>query len=340
MIFPLAIWHSSLAVFSPEIVLVVLALVLALFLTFVLTPVAMKLATAAGVIDKPHARRVHTRPTPRWGGLAIASAFLLTIIVLAPVRQWLQGETEFTFTRQMLGMLAGAIIMTLVGALDDKYSLPAKMKMLGQIVAACILPYFGVRFHVIFDIDLTNHAVISAILTVIWVVAVTNTINLIDGLDGLAAGISAIAALTFLIITVVFPATTGEKMMAAALLGACIGFLYYNFYPAKVFMGDAGSHFLGFTLAALSVYKNFKLATGVSIIVPLLVLAVPIFDTGFAIVRRLLRRQPIFSPDKGHLHHRLLNLGLDQRAVVLTIYFLTAVSCALALILTRARFWH
>ena len=339
MSFPPAIWHRILVIFTPEILLVSLAISLSLLLTLFFTPLAMRLAVAAGVIDQPDARRVHTTPTPRWGGLAIASAFLLTILVLAPVREWLQGE--MTFTRQIEGMFAGTILMTLVGALDDKYSLPAKVKLLGQIAAACILPLAGVRFHVIFNIDLTHQAVISAILTVGWVVAVTNTINLIDGLDGLAAGISGIAALTFLIVSVVLPATTNfEKMMPAALLGACIGFLFYNFHPARVFMGDAGSHFLGFTLAALSVYNNFKLATGITIIVPLLVLAVPIFDTAFAIIRRLLRRQPIFSADKEHLHHRLLNLGLHQRAAVLTIYILTALSCAIALILTRARLPH
>jgi UDP-GlcNAc:undecaprenyl-phosphate GlcNAc-1-phosphate transferase len=178
------------------------------------------------------------------------------------------------------------------------------------------------------------------LLTICWVVAVTNAINLIDGLDGLAAGISGIAALTFLIITILLHGTTGAMMMAAALFGACVGFLFYNFHPARVFMGDAGSHFLGYTFAALSVYKNFKLATGITIIVPLLVLAVPIFDTTFAIIRRLLRGQPIFSPDKGHLHHRLLKLGLDQRDVVLIIYILTALSCALALVLTHARFGY
>ena len=131
----------------------------------------------------------------------------------------------------------------------------------------------------------------------------------------------------------------GEAILAAAVAGVCLGFLRYNFHPARVFMGDAGSHFLGFTIGALSILQNWKVATGIAFAIPVLVLAVPIFDTGFAIIRRLRRGQPIFSPDKGHLHHRLLNLGLDHRTVVLTIYLMTAVGCALALVLAQARMW-
>ncbi|HEX2947969.1 MAG TPA: MraY family glycosyltransferase [Armatimonadota bacterium] len=327
---------------SQQFELVALSLLIALVIALAFTPLTMKLAVYAGVMDRPQARRVHTKPTPRWGGLAMFSAFVLTVFALAPIRHYVLHEPIGTIlNRQVIGVLIGGVIMTTIGALDDKYNVPAKLKLLGQICAAIVLvlPIFGVRFMVAFNVDLNHYFWLGSFLTVLWVVAVTNTINLIDGLDGLAAGISGIAALTFVIISVAIKGTFGEALLAAAVLGACLGFLRYNFHPAKVFMGDAGSHFLGFTIAALSILQNWKVATGVAFAVPMLILAVPIFDTAFAIIRRLRRGQPIFSPDKGHLHHRLLGLGLGQRSVVLTIYALTAIGCALALLLTRTAPW-
>ncbi len=333
-----------------KLVLVAAALLIAILATILLTPVSMKLAAWAGVLDIPHERRVHTQPTPRWGGLAMYASFLIAILVVSLYRHEtlvIDGHPN----GRTLGILVGGLLITTLGALDDKYNIPAKVKLLGQILCACVLvlPFFGVRMVVAFDYDLASSKlhhlpewmnILSYVLTVVWVVAVTNTINLIDGLDGLAAGIAGLAAITFVSIGVGMKGAIGEAILAAALAGACIGFLRYNFHPAKVFMGDAGSHFLGFTIAALSVLQNWKVATGIVFAVPVLILAVPIFDTAFAIVRRLRRGQPIFSPDKGHLHHRLLRMGLDQRMVVLTIYLLTAAGCLLALLLAQARLWH
>lgn len=330
---------------------VALAFLVALALSVALTPVAIKLAHLAGVLDHPHARRVHTKPTPRWGGLAMAAAFVAAVLIAALFRHSLLFDPATgVLNRRVLGILVCGVLITVLGAIDDKYSIPAKWKLLGQILIALLLaqPLFGVRMGTMFDIPLisgntpyyiTLREAFSYLLTVIWVVGVTNTINLIDGLDGLAAGISGLAALTFVTIAIAVKpeAAFGEAVLAAALAGACIGFLRYNFNPAKVFMGDAGSHFLGFTIASLSILQNWKVATGIAFGVPVLVLAVPIFDTLFAIVRRLRRGQPIFSPDKGHLHHRLLNLGLNQRAVVLTIYLMTIVGCFLALLLAKVR---
>ena len=323
-----------------------LALLLGILLCAALTPLVMRIARRAGVIDHPHSRRVHSEPTPRWGGLAMLVAFLVTLLLLTPVRSYF-GLGEM-LTRPIIGILLGAVLMTAVGAIDDKWGLPAKVKLLGQIVAASVLPLFGNRVMVIFDINLLPSSphwifdpifLVSAAITILWVVIVTNAINLIDGVDGLAAGIVAIAAFTFIVIGIQ-KGTLGEAMMATALLGVCLGFLYYNFHPAKIFMGDAGSHFLGFLLAALSIYKNWKVATGVALAVPLLILAVPLFDAAFAVCRRALRGRPIFSADKEHLHHRLLDMGLNQRAVVIAIYVLTAIGCALAVILTRSRLWE
>jgi len=328
-----------------KVVQVLLAFSIAVIATLVLTPLTMRLAVAAGVMDIPHARRVHTHPTPRWGGLAMYASFVLTIVLLHFYR--LHYGIAPLLNHQVTGILVGGALMTALGALDDKFNLPAKVKLVGQIFAALVLtlPFFGVRL-MVFNTALFGHSghhsaeIFSIIFTVIWVVGITNTINLIDGLDGLAAGISGMAALTFLSIGVLLRGTLGFDLLVAALAGVCLGFLRYNFYPARVFMGDAGSHFLGFTIAALAVLQNWKVAAGLAFAVPALILAVPILDTAFAIIRRFRRGQPIFSPDKGHLHHRLLNLGLNQRMVVLCIYLLTSVACFLALLLARTRLWR
>lgn len=331
--------------------LVLVAFLAAVILAVLLTPVAMRLARTAGVMDQPHARRVHTKPTPRWGGLAMYAAFAVTVLLIMPLRaKFFPIEGESAFNPRIIGILVCGALITALGALDDKYSLPAKVKLLGQIAIAVLLtlPFFGVRMIVAFDIPFIGiHAhqisiwreAMGYIFTVVWVVAITNTINLIDGLDGLAAGVSGLASLTFVTIALVLKPqmAIGEAILAAGVAGACLGFLRYNFNPAKVFMGDAGSHFLGFTIAALSILQNWKVAAGITIAIPVFILAVPIFDTAFAIVRRLRRGQPIFSPDKGHLHHRLLNLGMNQRQVVLCIYLLTVAGCVLALFLSHIR---
>ncbi|MHB0937924.1 MAG: MraY family glycosyltransferase [Armatimonadota bacterium] len=342
-----AILVWSLPISSSKLALVILSFIAATILAIVFTPVAMRLAHQADVLDHPHARRVHTRPTPRWGGLAMYAAFTLTVLVVMLIRL-VRFDEMHAFNPRVLGILICGGLITALGAIDDKYSIPAKVKLLGQILIAVLLtlPFFGIRMVVAFDIPFVGDQLplwreaLSYILTVAWVVAITNTINLIDGLDGLAAGVSGLAALTFVTISVTMKGAFGEAILAAAVAGACLGFLRYNFNPAKVFMGDAGSHFLGFTIAALSILQNWKVATGIALAVPVLILAVPIFDTAFAIVRRLRRGQPIFSPDKGHLHHRLLNMGLNQRTVVLCIYILTVVGCLLALFLAQARLWH
>lgn len=326
-----------------KFVSVALAFVIALVGALVLTPVAMRLAQKAGVMSPVQSHHIHTRPTPRWGGLAMYAAFVVMVLLLAPLHRHLNAGN--LLNPRVLGILIGGGIITAIGALDDKYNLPAKVKLGGQILAAAILVYpFGVRMVVAFGLDLPAGTfwmdIVGALLTIVWVVAVTNMINLIDGLDGLAAGVAGLAALTFVVIALTLKGTIGYAILAAGVVGVCLGFLHYNFNPARVFMGDAGSHFLGYTIAALSILQNWKIATGIAFSVPFLILAVPIFDTTFAIIRRLRRRQPIFSPDKGHLHHRLLNMGLHQRSVVLTIYLLTSIGCLLALLLARARIWE
>ncbi|HOS43436.1 MAG TPA: MraY family glycosyltransferase [Armatimonadota bacterium] len=314
----------GLAISGDKLALIVLAFFAALAFALLLVPLSMRLAERLGVVDQPHARRVHTKPTPRWGGLGMYAAFALAVGLMLFFHDSLSNN-------RVWGLLVGATLMTALGALDDKFQIPAWAKLLGQLLAAALvtLDVFGLRMVVLLDWDLPKW--LGVTLSVVWIVGVTNTINLIDGLDGLAAGVSAIATFTFLVIALVaMESSFGFVLLTAALVGTCAGFLRFNFHPAKVFMGDAGSHFLGFTIAALSILQNWEVAAAAALAVPLLILAVPIFDTVFAIIRRLWRRQPIFMPDRGHLHHRLLALGMNQRLVVLTIYVLTGLGCTAA----------
>lgn len=285
----------------------------ATLISYVLTPYIRKIAFRIGAIDRPDNRKVHKKIMPRLGGLAIYIAFVIAV------------AASLEFSQDIIGIMAGGTVIAAVGVLDDKYQLPARLKLLGQIFAAAILVLFGIQ------IEWVNNPVggyfyldyLSVPFTVFWVVAMTNVVNLIDGLDGLAAGVSAIASLTVLLVA----AQMGYyhvAVMTAALAGGIIGFIRYNFNPATIFMGDTGSMFLGYMLAAVSVYGAVKTAATVALIVPAIALGLPIMDTAFAIMRRYSNGHPIFQPDKGHLHHRLLAMGMNQRQAVLLMYGITA----------------
>ena len=289
---------------------------LAMFVSFVLTPYIKKLAFKIGAIDKPDRRRVHTRIMPRLGGVAIYIAFVLATIA------------SLELTKDIIGILLGSLIIVIVGVLDDKYQLPAKVKLLGQILAACVLVAFGIR------IEWVNNPLggyfyleyLSIPVTIFWVVSFTNVVNLIDGLDGLAAGVGAIASLTVGLVAWQF-GYYYIAVLASALCGAIVGFLRYNFNPASIFMGDTGSMFIGYMMAAISVFGAVKTAATVALIVPAITLGLPIMDTAFAIMRRYSNGRPIFAPDKGHLHHRLLDRGYNQKEAVLLMYGITAALC-------------
>lgn len=289
---------------------------LAMFVSFVLTPYIKKLAFKIGAIDKPDSRRVHTRIMPRLGGLAIYIGFLLAAIA------------SLELTKDIVGILLGGTIIVIVGVLDDKYQLAAKVKLLGQILAACVLVAFGIQ------IEWVNNPFggyfyleyFSIPITVFWIVSFTNVVNLIDGLDGLAAGVGAIASLTVGLVAWQF-GYYHIAVLSAALCGSIIGFLRYNFNPASIFMGDTGSMFIGYTMAAISVYGAVKTAATIALFVPAIALGLPIMDTAFAILRRYSNGRPIFSPDKGHLHHRLLDRGFNQKEAVLLMYGITAALC-------------
>ncbi|MGG4394201.1 MraY family glycosyltransferase [Paenibacillus thiaminolyticus] len=305
----------------------------ALLLATGLTPLVKKFAIKVGAVDVPNARKVHTRIMPRMGGLGIFAAFVITLCLMALfVPDILFGHRDSSL---IWALLSGGAIIVLTGALDDRFELSAKVKLVGQIIAACV---------VVFGFDLTVDFVnvpfgdqywnieswIAIPLTIFWIVGVTNAINLIDGLDGLAAGVSAISIATILVMAV-FMGNPMVIFLCAVLLGSIIGFLFFNFHPAKIFMGDTGSLFLGFSLAVLSLL-GFKQIAIVSFITPLLIIGVPLSDTFFAIVRRAVQKKPIFAPDKGHLHHCLRELGFSHRKTVLIIYAIATFFGVLAII--------
>lgn len=302
----------------------------ALAVTFVLTPVVKNFAIRIGAVDKPDARKVHHGLIPRLGGLAIYVGFMVSVIA------------TIGFTYEMVGIMVGATFLIAVGIADDVYSLPPKVKLLGQIIAAAIpVVIFNINIEWI-DVPRLGIVylpeIISLPLTIFWIIGFVNTVNLIDGLDGLAAGIATIASIAIALLAF----QMGQWVAAAAMIamtGACLAFLQYNFNPAKIFMGDTGSMFLGYIISAVSVMGSMKTVATAVLIVPLLALTVPITDTLLAIVRRKSSGVPIFSPDKNHLHHRLLAKGLNQKQVVLVMYALTAFFSCTALIVIHLSLW-
>lgn len=282
---------------------------LAMLVSFVLTPYIKKLAFLIGAIDTPDNRKVHSKIMPRLGGLAIYIGFVIAVIA------------SLELNLDIIGILVGSAIIVIVGVLDDRYALPPKVKLLGQIAAAAALIPFGIQIEWInnpfggyFYLDY-----LSIPVTIFWIISFTNVVNLIDGLDGLAAGVSAIACITVILVSVQMD-YFHVAMLTSALAGGIVGFIRYNFNPATIFMGDTGSMFIGYMLGAISTFGAVKTATTVALIVPAIALGLPIMDTAFAIMRRYTNGRPIFQPDKGHLHHRLLAMGLSQRQAVLLMY--------------------
>lgn len=299
---------------------------LALAIALVATPLVKELALRIGAVDVPNERKVHRGVMPRLGGLAIYLSFVVGFLLFVP-------KTAIAW-----GIFLGGSIIALVGALDDRFQLSPKAKLLGQLVAALVVVAFGLRVTFInlpFDEGFSIGWLLSIPVTMVWIVAVTNAVNLIDGLDGLAAGVSAIATATLLVVSLLM-GNTFVALLCAVLLGATMGFLVFNFHPAKIFMGDTGALFLGFQLAVLSI-MGFKQVTLFSYVIPLLLLGVPLSDTFFAIVRRKLNKKPISAADKSHLHHCLLHLGLSHRGAVLTIYAISALFGLCAVLLYQAQ---
>ena len=309
---------------------VLLSVALAVVISFVATPFVKRMAYKVGAIDVPKDnRRMHKMPIPRLGGLAIYIAFLFTVLVF--------GNIDL----QMQGILLGSVMIVVLGVLDDSMTLNALPKFLVQIAAAGIAVYHGCTIQF-----LSNPNVFSAMpyfdlgwlsipVTIIWIVAITNAVNFIDGLDGLACGVSAISTASLLVIALIVQEWE-ICVFLAALLGACLGFIPYNKNPASIFMGDTGATFLGFILACLSVQGLFKFYAIVSFAVPFLVLGIPIFDICFAFLRRIAKGQNPMVADRGHVHHRLIDMGFNQKQTVAICYLLTAILGLAAVVLTSS----
>ena len=286
------------------------------------------MAIKVGAVDKPNARKVHTHAIPRLGGLAIYVGFMAAVLFCVPVRH------------ELLGLLLGCTAIVALGIWDDICNIPAKVKLVGQIVAACIPIAFGIQIEWLtnpFGTLIVLPELVAIPVTIFWIIGFTNTVNLIDGLDGLAAGVSFIASVSMFLLAYTMNQYL-PAMIIVAMAGAALGFLQYNFNPAKIFMGDTGSMLLGYTMAVAAVLGLVKTAATIALVVPLIALGLPILDTLFAIIRRKMSGVPIFQPDKGHLHHRLLALGMSQKQAVLIMYFVSIVLGIVALFVANVSY--
>ncbi len=299
-------------------------------LAFILTPFVKNLAYKIGAIDVPKDdRRMHKVPIPRLGGLAMFFGFLLSVLLFLPI------------DIEMQGILLGAVVIVILGVIDDVVSLPAIIKLAVQILAALIVVFHGTVIETFTNPNFfsdriyLNLGILSIPVTVIWIVAITNAVNLIDGLDGLSVGVCTIASLSILVIATLV-SEYNIVLIMAALAGACLGFLPFNVNPAKIFAGDTGATFLGFMLAAVSIQGMFKTYAVMSFAVPFLILGLPIFDTVFAICRRLLNGQSPMQADRGHVHHRLIDMGFSQKQSVMILYIISGILGISAVVLTSS----
>ena len=307
---------------------IALAAGVAFIVAYVTTPPVKRFAEHVGAIDVPKdGRRVHDHPIPRMGGLAIFMGFVLSVLLFVNI------------STPVLGLLLGAVIIAVMGAVDDIISLSPLIKLAGQVFAALVAIRCGLVFDTISNPNFLSQNTfiqigwLSVPLTLLWIVGCTNAVNLIDGLDGLAVGVSAISSLTMFVVSL-YVADPVVSILLAALVGACLGFMPYNLNPAKIFMGDVGSQLLGFILSTVSILGLFKFHAIITFIVPVLALAVPLTDTIFAFFRRIAHGQSPFKADRGHLHHRLLAMGMDQKQAVAVIYGISALLGLFAVLIT------
>ncbi|QTD41133.1 glycosyltransferase family 4 protein [Sporosarcina sp. Te-1] len=309
-----------------------LAMAAAFVASIILTPLVIKFAFRIGAVDRPNYRKVHAQIMPRIGGLAIFGAFMIGYLILRPEDP---GATYNT-----AGIIVGAFLIIATGFLDDMLEITAKAKLVGQLAAALVVVLWGglqIDFINLPFFGQLDFGYFSIPITIIWIIGITNAINLIDGLDGLAAGVSTIALISITVMAVIM----GDVYViatASLLAASSLGFLFFNFHPAKIFMGDTGALFLGYMISVLAML-GFKNVTVVSLIIPIIMLGVPISDTFFAIVRRVRMKQSITAPDKSHLHHCLLRAGFSHRQTVLIIYGLAILFGVAAVLFSQATVW-
>jgi UDP-GlcNAc:undecaprenyl-phosphate/decaprenyl-phosphate GlcNAc-1-phosphate transferase len=317
------------------------AFALSALVSGIFTPLVRLLAFRLGAVSRPGGRHVHRRETPRLGGLAICAGFFAPLVGLF----FVQSVVAQAFTqdvRKVIGLFAGGAILCAVGAIDDTRGLRALHKLYAQVAVAVLAFACGFRIEAISlpFVGELSMGIFALPVTVLWIVGIVNAVNLIDGLDGLAAGVVFFAGLTNFVVAYLSFGTLPALFMAT-MMGTIIGFLFYNFNPARIFMGDSGSYFLGYVIAATSLIgATQKASTTVSLLVPVVALGVPIFDTLFAMVRRWLERRPLFSPDRGHIHHRLLDMGITHRRAVLIIYGVSVLLTVAAIGISLGRSWQ
>lgn len=328
---------------------IAIAFLLAFITAFVITPYTIRLAKKVGAIDIPEKRRINNTPIPRLGGIAVIAGFIVSslyLVIAMTVEKKLDLHGEEQYYLKLIGFLLGTIVLAIFCYIDDVKGLPALVKLIGQVIAASIIVAFGIRIDEtniqFIDNILNSNIIFVYILTIGWIVGITNAINLIDGLDGLSSGITLISCLSLVIIFSLNNSPIIAIVLITALAGAIVGFLPYNFNPAKTFIGDTGAQFLGFSLAIISILGVAKTYTAIVLVAPLIVLAIPICDTLFAIVRRVVKGKSlkaIFAPDTGHLHHKLMKQGYTQKQAVLILYAISATLGMFAIILLESGIW-
>ncbi len=328
---------------------IAIAFLLAFIVTFMATPYTIKIAHKVGAVDVPKdQRRMHKKAMPKFGGPAVILGFLVSVIYLLIVMSMENTINLFgteQYGKKLLGIFLGILIISITCIIDDIKTIKPLTKLAGQVLAAIVVVAFGVRineFQIPFVQNVQLQEIFSILITIIWIVGVTNAINLIDGLDGLSSGISVISAISLLIIFVLNDSSMVAILLITALAGALVGFLPFNFSPAKTFIGDTGSNFLGFSLSIISILGVAKTYTVAVIVLPLIVLGLPLFDTFWAIVRRLIKGKSIkaiFKADKGHLHHRIVAKGFSQKQAVLILYGISATFGIFAVIMLESGVW-
>ena len=327
---------------------IVIAFLLAFITAFVITPYTIRLAKKVGAVDLPEDRRVNKKPMPRLGGLAVMAGFLVSAIYLV-ITMKIENKIDFAaegLYKKIIGFFLGAAILGITCFVDDVKGIKPLVKLAGQTLATIVVVSSGIlidNFTIPFkENSVMINEVFSYILTIVWIVGITNAINLIDGLDGLSSGITLIACISLLIIFSLNESPLIAIVLITALAGAIVGFLPYNFNPAKTFIGDVGSNFMGYAIAVISILGVAKTYTAIVIVAPIMVLALPIFDTIWAIIRRIIKTKSIkgvFKADKGHLHHRLMARGYTQKQAVFILYGVTATLGMTAIILLDSGIW-
>ena len=313
-------------------------LILSAITSFLMTPWARSLAFKIGAVDLPNSRKVHTGAMPRLGGVAVIIGFLACWIGFYLVDNRI-SEAFQNYEKRLLGLLFGTLVMLALGIYDDIKGANARKKFAVQILAGLLLIFSGIRIETLsnpFGSPL-HLGVWSTPITLLWIVGVTNAINLLDGIDGLATGVAACISLTLGVFSI-FMDNILLAILSLSLTGACLGFLPHNYFPARIFLGDSGSLVIGFVLSAIGIMSVFKAPTAVALAVPLLIFALPIFDTGSVVIGRLLRGDSVFEADRSHVHHRLLELGWTHKKAAGFLYILTGVLavCALGVSLIRS----